>query len=119
MTGRDIYEKLLREIAAGKFAKDGKLPSESELGKTFKVSRMTVRGALANQRFRQFQHETILEAITRIRLEEVKHRLLATRAPIARVAAVCGFADASYLMTLFQRKFGLTMREWRLKSASS
>ena len=47
MTGRDIYEELIREIAAGKFAKDGKLPSESELGKSFKVSRMTVRGALA------------------------------------------------------------------------
>ena len=37
----------MREIAAGKFAKDGKLPSESELGKTFAASRMTVRGALA------------------------------------------------------------------------
>ena len=31
MTGRDIYEKLMREIDAGKFAKDGKLPSESDL----------------------------------------------------------------------------------------
>ena len=47
MTGRDIYEKLMREIAAGKFAKDGKLPSESDLCGTFAVSRMTVRGALA------------------------------------------------------------------------
>ena len=47
MTGRDIYEKLMREIAAGKFAKDGKLPSESKLGDAFGVSRMTVRGALA------------------------------------------------------------------------
>ena len=47
MTGRDIYEKLMREIAVGKFAKDGKLPSESELGKALKASRMTVRGALA------------------------------------------------------------------------
>ena len=47
MIGRDIYEKLMREIAAGKFAEDGKLPSELELGKAFKASRMTVRGALA------------------------------------------------------------------------
>ena len=47
MTGRDIYEKLMREIAAGKFAKEGKLPSESNLCDTFGVSRMTVRGALA------------------------------------------------------------------------
>ena len=47
MTGRDIYEKLMHEIAAGKFAKDGKLPSESKLGKAFEASRMTVRGALA------------------------------------------------------------------------
>ena len=47
MTGRDIYEKLMREIAAGKFAKGGKLPSESDLCGMFAVSRMTVRGALA------------------------------------------------------------------------
>ena len=47
MTGQVVYEKLMREIAAGKFAKDGKLPSESELCGIFAVSRMTVRGALA------------------------------------------------------------------------
>ena len=47
MIGRDIYEKLMREIAAGKFAKVGKLPSESKLANTFGVARMTVRGALA------------------------------------------------------------------------
>ena len=47
MIGRDIYEKLMREIAVGKFAEDGRLPSEFELCKAFKASRMTVRGALA------------------------------------------------------------------------
>ena len=47
MSGRDIYEKLMREIAAGKFTKNGKLPSESELSKSFGASRMTIRGALA------------------------------------------------------------------------
>ena len=47
MIGREVYERLMREIAAGKFAKGGKLPSESKLCDTFGVSRMTIRGALA------------------------------------------------------------------------
>ena len=56
MIGRDIYEKLMREIAAGKFTKDGKLPSESSLCDTFTASRMTVRGALA-----ELQRQELIE----------------------------------------------------------
>ena len=56
MIGRDIYEKLMREIAAGKFTNDGKLPSESSLCDTFTASRMTVRGALA-----ELQRQELIE----------------------------------------------------------
>lgn len=77
------------------------------------VKHLGVSRRLADRRFRQFQRETILEAITRIRLKEVQRRLKNTKLPIAKIAQACGFPDASYLMTLFQRKFGMTMREWR------
>ena len=32
------------------------------------------------------------------------------------IAQACGFHDTSYLMTLFQRKVGMTMRAWRRQS---
>ena len=77
------------------------------------VKHLGVSRRLADRRFRQFQHETILEAVTRIRLKEVQRRLRNTRLPIVKIANACGFPDTSYLMTLFQRKFGMTMSEWR------
>ena len=77
------------------------------------VKHLGVSRRLADRRFQQFQHETILEAITRIRLKEVQRRLRNSKLPIVKIAQACGFPDASYLMTLFQKKFGMTMSEWR------
>lgn len=77
------------------------------------VQHLGISRRLADHRFHQFQHETILEAITRIRLKEVQRRLRSSDLPIDRIAQDCGFSDSSYLMTLFRRKFGVTMREWR------
>lgn len=77
------------------------------------VKHLGVSRRLADRRFQQFQHETILEAITRMRLKEVQRRLRNSNLPIVKIAQVCGFPNTSYLMTLFQRKFGMTMSEWR------
>ena len=77
------------------------------------VRHLGISRRLADKRFQQFQHETILETITRIRLKEVQRRLRNSKLPITKIAQACGFPDTSYLMTLFQRKFGMTMREWR------
>ena len=41
-----IAEQLVREIAAGKFAPAGRLPSEAELVASYNVSRVTVRQAI-------------------------------------------------------------------------
>ncbi len=73
-------------------------------------------GRLGNWDLRLTQSESILECITRIRLEEVKKRLTSSDASIATIAQACGFHDTSYLMTLFQRKIGMTMRAWRRQS---
>ena len=77
------------------------------------VKHLGVSRRLTDRRFQQFQHETILEAITRIRLKEVQRRLRNSKLPIVKIAQACGFPDASYLMTLFQKKFGMTMSKWR------
>lgn len=80
------------------------------------VKHLGVSRRLADRRFQQLQHETILGAVTRIRLKEVQRRLRNSKLPIAKVAQACGFPDTSYLMTLFQRKFGMTMSEWRQRA---
>ena len=60
------------------------------------VIHLGVSRRLADQRFHQFQKESILSAITRARVEELKRRLRETDAPIGRITADCGFLNASY-----------------------
>ena len=68
---------------------------------------------LADLRFQQFSGETINEAITRHKLEAVKKLLATTARPIKVISEACGYTDLAYLKTLFKRRFGCTMREWR------
>jgi len=58
-------------------------------------------------------------AIRDRQLASVRERLRRTNDPIDRVAEQCGFSNANYLKTLFKRSFGMTMREWRKKWATS
>lgn len=46
MTGKEVTGLLVRDIMAGAYSDDGRLPSEAKLAETFGVSRMTLRGAL-------------------------------------------------------------------------
>lgn len=46
MKGKDIRERLVQDIMSGVYTQAGRLPSEAKLADMFKVSRMTVRGAL-------------------------------------------------------------------------
>ena len=68
---------------------------------------------LADLRFQQFSGETINETITYHKLEAVKILLATTNRPIKVVSEACGYTDLAYLKTLFKRRFGCTMREWR------
>ena len=77
------------------------------------VAHLGVSRRLADQRFHQFQKESILSAITRARVEELKRRLRETDAPIGRITADCGFLNASYAKTLFLSKVGQTMTAYR------
>ncbi len=80
------------------------------------VSYLGVSRRLADKRFHEYHGETILQTITRIRLNEVKRRLRETRATIKSISSACGFPDANYLKILFRRHEGLTMREYRRRS---
>ena len=74
---------------------------------------------LADLRFQQFSGETINELITRHRLEAVKKLLATTGRTIKSVSEMCGYTDLAYIKTLFKRRFGCTMREWRAQNRSA
>lgn len=77
------------------------------------VEHLGVSRRLADLRFREFQHESILEAITRIRLREVKRRLLSEGTSISDIARSCGFSNPTYLKKLFKDRYGTNMRDFR------
>ena len=59
---------------------------------------------------------TSVSAVIRERqLANVKRRLRSTNDPIDRIAGQCGFSNANYLKTLFKKRFGMSMRDWRKK----
>ena len=68
---------------------------------------------LADLRFQQFSGETINEAITRQMLDALKKLLVTTDRPVKVISEACGYTDLAYLKTLFKRRFGCTMRDWR------
>ena len=83
------------------------------------VAHIGVSRRLADRQFRQTYGESILEAITRCRLEEVARHILLSRLPIVKIASLCNFGDISYLGRLFRRRYGMTMREYRTQNCTS
>ena len=54
-----------------------------------------------------------LEAMLRIRLEEVKRRLRDTDSPVAEITAACGWANPDPPKRLFKKRFGCSMHDYR------
>ena len=77
------------------------------------VAHLKVSRRLADLRFRELQHTSIGEEITRIRLAEVQRLLRVTREPIDSIAAKCGYANPNYLKNLFRKRFSMSMRDFR------
>ena len=72
---------------------------------------------LADLRFRELQKQSILEAITERRLDEVKRLLAGTRDKMNAIASACGYKNPTYLKNLFKRRFGMSMRDWRTRNS--
>ena len=81
-----------------------------DVARRFKVSR-----SLLELRFSELQHESVYEAMLRIRLDEVKKRLAATDDSIAKITAACGWAHPDPPKRLFKKRFGVSMREYRAR----
>lgn len=68
---------------------------------------------LAEIRFRKELGHTILDEIQHIRLGRVCTLLRETNQPIGEIIRACGFDSESHVSTLFRRRFGCTMRDFR------
>ena len=79
-----------------------------DVARRFKVSR-----SLLEMRFGELQGESVYGAMLRIRLDEVKRRLRQTRDPISEITAACGWKNPAPPKTLFKKRFGVSMREYR------
>ncbi len=77
------------------------------------IRHLGVSRRLADLRCRQLTGESILSAILRIRLAEVKRRLKDTDTPIAKITAACGFKGENYAKKLFRSRFGMSMTGYR------
>ena len=71
------------------------------------------RVVVALRMVRELQGESVYEAILRIRLEEVKHRLRHTNMPIAEIITACGWQNAISPKALFRKRFGMSMSQYR------
>lgn len=77
------------------------------------VKMLGVSARLASKRFREIFDKSILDAIVECRLKEVERRLMTSRLPISKIAALCGFDDLSYLGRIFRKRYGVTMSQLR------
>lgn len=81
------------------------------------VATMAAMSGLAERSFkRRFAKATglaPLEYVHTLRLEESKHALETTDAPIEDIAAEVGYEDASFFGRLFRRKVGITPAQYR------
>jgi AraC family transcriptional regulator len=63
--------------------------------------------------FRQASGRTPVGYLTWLRIERAKRLLVASRAPVSEIAESCGFGQAQYFATVFQRELGVTPTAWR------
>lgn len=64
-------------------------------------------------RFSEFSNLSIGETIRKCQLKRMQELLQTTSLPIGKITFKCGFADETYPKKLFQKHFGMSMREWR------
>lgn len=71
---------------------------------------------LLERRFRRVLGRSVLQEISRQRVERAKRLLAGTRLPVAAVAARCGFSSVRRLDVVFRKLTGLSPTEYRRQS---
>ena len=77
------------------------------------VAHLRVSRRLADKRFRELQGESMLEHLTKLRLEHIAAQLLRSKRPIKSLIPASGFGSLNQAKVLFRRAYGKSMREFR------
>lgn len=70
---------------------------------------------LLERNFRTVTGRTVLDFILDERFRRAKKMLKETVSPVESVCRFCGFRSPSHAMTIFRKRYGLTMTEYRLR----
>jgi LacI family transcriptional regulator len=68
---------------------------------------------LLQRNYRTVTGRTVLEDLQNAKLERVKSLLRETSTPIDAIGPMCDFQTIAHLKTLFKKKFGMTMSQYR------
>ena len=77
------------------------------------VARMGCCRRLAERMFKKGCGKTILDAIHEARMDKALALLRRGSFPIDAIPGACGYASVAFFKSLFKRRTGMTMREWR------
>jgi len=83
----------------------------SDVAKHVNVSRRHTE-----RQFRAMRGHSILDEIRNRCLERVCALLRETNQPIGKISESCGYDSDTYLKTFFKKRFGMTMRDYRLRA---
>lgn len=64
--------------------------------------------------FKQYENVSVGDYINGLRLEKARDMLLTSSYSVKEIADYLGFNNASYFITLFKKKYGLTPKEFRM-----
>lgn len=91
----------------------------SPLGVEHLARVLGVSEAHLSRTFHQSTGLRIVEYIARYRIERAHEQLCATREPVARVAAACGFQSVSQFNRVFRARYGESPRDARSRATSN
>ena len=86
----------------------GSVLSVTEVADAMKVNRRFLE-----RRFEAVGRGTVFDAVREARFKRVTSLLAQTRRTTDEIAEECGFSSASYLISLFRKRYGMTMGEYR------
>lgn len=75
---------------------------------------LRVSYSLLNLRFQELQQQSVYEAILQARLVTVKSLLRTSDESIDAIAEKCGWSTPASLKKLFKKRFGMSMRQYRI-----
>lgn len=107
---QDAQEKEMQRIVAYLKSNVSKKITIAELTKEFQMNRTDL-----SKRFLEYTGETVMEYMTRIRIEFAATMLRDTKIPLIDIMERVGFRDYSYFSNTFKKKKGISPQAYRKK----